>query len=105
MARVTVEDCFKKIHNRFQLVVIAAHRARQISAGSPSKLERDNDKNPVLSLREIAEEAVDTDEIFDSLVQSHRLHVQMDEKDEELEHLLEEDENTEAKSSSKVIGA
>ncbi|MCP4923268.1 MAG: DNA-directed RNA polymerase subunit omega [bacterium] len=105
MARVTVEDCFKKIGNRFDLVVIAAHRARQISAGAPLKLERNNDKNPVLSLREIAEEAVDTDEIFESLVHSYRLHVQMDEKDEELEQLLEEDENAEAKPSSKVIGA
>ena len=56
MARVTVEDCVDKVPNRFELVLLAAHRAREIAAGSPITVERDNDKNPVVALREIAEE-------------------------------------------------
>ena len=60
MARVTVEDCVDKVSNRFDLVMLAAHRAREISSGSPLTVERDNDKNPVVSLREIADESNQT---------------------------------------------
>jgi DNA-directed RNA polymerase subunit omega len=68
MARVTVEDCIEKIPNRFNLVLLAAHRARNISAGSELMLDRDNDKNPVVALREIADETLDMDVLKESLV-------------------------------------
>jgi len=68
MARVTVEDCIEKIPNRFRLVLLAAHRARNISAGSALTIDRDNDKNPVVALREIADETLDLDTLKDSLV-------------------------------------
>ena len=68
MARVTVEDCVEKVPNRFQLVLLAAHRARLIRQGSPLQIERDRDKDPVVALREIAEDAVDLETIRDSLV-------------------------------------
>ena len=62
MARVTVEDCVDKVPNRFELVMLAAHRAREISAGAPITVNRDNDKNPVVSLREIADETQQADD-------------------------------------------
>lgn len=68
MARVTVEDCVEKISNRFDLVLLAAHRARNISAGAHLLLERDNDKNPVVALREIAEGKVVEDKLTESLI-------------------------------------
>lgn len=68
MARVTVEDCIEKIPNRFRLVLMAAHRARNISAGSALTIDRDNDKNPVVALREIADETLDMDMLKDSLI-------------------------------------
>ncbi len=68
MARVTVEDCIEIIPNRFDLVLLAAHRARNISAGSPLTIERDNDKTPVVALREIADETLELDDLRESLV-------------------------------------
>jgi DNA-directed RNA polymerase subunit omega len=68
MARVTVEDCIEKVPNRFRLVLLAAHRARNISAGSALTIDRDKDKNPVVALREIADETLDMDSLKDSLV-------------------------------------
>lgn len=68
MARVTVEDCIEKVPNRFKLVLLAAHRARNISAGSALTIDRDNDKNPVVALREIADDKVDLDTLGESLV-------------------------------------
>ncbi len=68
MARVTVEDCLDKVDNRFQLVLLAAHRARMIREGSPMALDRDNDKDPVVALREIAEEAVDMNLIKEAYI-------------------------------------
>ena len=68
MARVTVEDCVIKIPNRFKLVMMASQRARNISAGSELNVERDNDKNPVVALREIADDLVDHDELEESLI-------------------------------------
>ena len=83
MARVTVEDCVLKVPNRFELVMLAAQRARDVSAGSPLTVERDDDKNPVVALREIAEETVDLDELSASLVQGLQKHVEIDEPEEE----------------------
>ncbi len=85
MARVTVEDCVLKVPNRFDLVMVAAQRSRDISAGSPLTLERDNDKNPVIALREIADETVSIEELSDALIQGMQRHVEIDEPEEEPE--------------------
>ena len=95
MARVTVEDCVEKVPNRFELVMLSAQRAREILAGASLTVEADNDKNPVIALREIAEETVKLDDLRDSLVQSQQRHVEFDlpedEEGEELVELLESD--------------
>ena len=83
MARVTVEDCIEKISNRFELVMTAAQRARQVAAGAPLTVERDNDKNPVVALREIAEETIDIKEVEQSLIRGLQKHVDFDEPEEE----------------------
>lgn len=80
MARVTVEDCVDKISNRFDLVLLAAQRARQISGGAELTLERDRDKNPVVALREIAEETVRPDNLQEALVGSLQ-RVQIDDEE------------------------
>ena len=80
MARVTVEDCVDKIPNRFDLVLAAAQRARQISGGADITIDRDRDKNPVVALREIAEETITPQELSESVVQSLQ-RVQIDEED------------------------
>jgi DNA-directed RNA polymerase subunit omega len=79
MARVTVEDCVDKVDNRFQLVLLAAHRARMISNGSQLLVERDNDKNPVVALREIAEERISPEDLAEELVHSLQKYVEVDE--------------------------
>ena len=84
MARVTVEDCVLKVPNRFDLVMLAAQRARDISSGAQMTLERDNDKNPVVALREIADETVDLTVLADSLVKGHQRQIEFDEPEEEL---------------------
>jgi DNA-directed RNA polymerase subunit omega len=83
MARVTVEDCVLKIPNRFQLVMLAAQRARAVSAGAQLTVERDNDKNPVIALREIADETVDLGDLENALVKGLQKHVEMDEPEED----------------------
>ncbi|MDA0366794.1 MAG: DNA-directed RNA polymerase subunit omega [Proteobacteria bacterium] len=83
MARVTVEDCVEIVPNRFELVVLAAQRSREISAGAPLTIERDNDKNPVIALREIADRTVSTDELDDSLILSLQKQVESDEPEED----------------------
>lgn len=82
MARVTVEDCVLKIPNRFELVMLAAQRARDVSSGAPLTVNRDADKNPVVALREIAEETVNLDQLHDSLIQGLQKHVEVDEPEE-----------------------
>ncbi len=79
MARVTVEDCIDKVENRFELVLLAGHRTRQISNGSAITVDRDNDKNPVVSLREIAEETLSPGDLKEDLVHSLQKHVEIDE--------------------------
>ena len=88
MARVTVEDCIEKVKNRFELVALAAQRARNISSGSPLTIERDNDKNPVVALREIAEESIIIEELKESLVNSLQTRVESDDIDEDELDLL-----------------
>jgi DNA-directed RNA polymerase subunit omega len=82
MARVTVEDCVDKVNNRFDLVLSAAQRARQISSGAPLHVERDNDKNAVVALREIAEEKVEPYDLNESIVHGLRQVVESDEPEE-----------------------
>jgi DNA-directed RNA polymerase subunit omega len=82
MARVTVEDCVLKVPNRFELVLLAGQRAREITAGAPLSLDRDDDKNPVVALREIADSTVALDHLRDSLVRGMQKHVEIDEPEE-----------------------
>src|SRR5229473_835011 len=82
MARVTVEDCVVKVPNRFELVLLAAQRAREVTSGAPLTLDRDDDKNPVVALREIAEETIQLQHLKDSLVRGMQKHVEMDEPEE-----------------------
>jgi DNA-directed RNA polymerase subunit omega len=84
MARVTVEDCIDKVENRFELVLLASHRARQISQGAPITVDRDNDKNPVVALREIAEETLSPDDLKEDLIHSLQKHVEVDEPEAEV---------------------
>lgn len=88
MARVTVEDCVIRVPNRFKLVMLAAQRARELSVGAELTVERDNDKNPVIALREIADETVGLDTLEDSLVQGLQKNVDVDEPMDEAEELL-----------------
>jgi len=83
MARVTVEDCVQRVPNRFELVLLAARRARGIAAGSMLTVDRDNDKNPVVALREIADETVAIGELKDSLIGSLQRRVEVDEPEED----------------------
>ena len=79
MARVTVEDCIDKVDNRFELVLLACHRARQISSGASITIERDHDKNPVVALREIADETLSPADLKEGLIHSLQKHVEVDE--------------------------
>jgi DNA-directed RNA polymerase subunit omega len=83
MARVTVEDCIDKIENRFDLVLLAAHRARLISSGQPILVDRDRDKNPVVALREIAETALAPEDLSEDFIHSLQRHVEVDEPEAE----------------------
>src|SRR5437899_7656563 len=82
MARVTVEDCVLKVPNRFELVLLAAQRAREITSGAPLTLDRDDDKNPVIALREIAEDTVGLEHLKSSVVRGMQKHVEIDEPEE-----------------------
>jgi DNA-directed RNA polymerase subunit omega len=83
MARVTVEDCVDKVDNRFELVLLASHRARMVSSGSEITIDRDNDKNPVVALREIADETVQPDDLKEDLIHSLQKYVEVDEPEPE----------------------
>lgn len=83
MARVTVEDCIVKVPNRFDLVIFSAHRAREISAGSQLTVDRDNDKNPVVALREIAEATMEAEDLHEAVINSLQKFAEVDEPEEE----------------------
>jgi DNA-directed RNA polymerase subunit omega len=85
MARVTVEDCVIKVPNRFELVLLAAQRARDVAAGAQITLDRDNDKNPVVALREIADETIVLDNLQNALIKGMQKHVEIDEPEEDQE--------------------
>ena len=88
MARVTVEDCVDKVPNRFELVMLAAHRAREVSAGAPITVNRDNDKNPVVFLREIAEETQQADDLRERMIEANQTQIEVDEPEEDSMSLL-----------------
>jgi DNA-directed RNA polymerase subunit omega len=88
MARVTVEDCIDKVENRFELVLLASHRARLISQGASITIDRDNDKNPVVALREIADETLSPDDLKEDLIHSLQKHVEVDEPEPDPASLL-----------------
>ena len=108
MARVTVEDCIDKVDNRFELVLLASHRARQISQGGQITISRDNDKNPVVALREIADETLSPGDLKEDLIHSLQKHVEVDEPEpdpgrfipagEAVEEAAAEDDQPEAAS-------
>ena len=91
MARVTVEDCIDKVENRFELVLLAGHRARTISAGAPITVERDNDKNPVVALREIADVTVSPEDVKEDFIHSMQKYVEVDEPEAEAVPVLSQD--------------
>lgn len=106
MARVTVEDCVDKVPNRFELVMLAAHRAREIAAGSAVTVNRDNDKNPVVSLREIADETQSADELRERLIESNQNQIEVDEPEEDAMALLmgaEQDKPEEDSMSEEML--
>jgi len=88
MARVTVEDCVDKVPNRFELVMLASHRAREISAGAAITVDRDNDKNPVVSLREIADETQQADDLRERMIEANQTQIEVDEPEEDSMALL-----------------
>src|ERR1700704_5451891 len=88
MARVTVEDCIDKVENRFDLVLVASHRARMISSGATITVDRDNDKNPVVALREIADTTISPEDLKEELVNSLQKYVEVDEPEPENVPLL-----------------
>ncbi|MXQ12574.1 DNA-directed RNA polymerase subunit omega [Microvirga makkahensis] len=88
MARVTVEDCIDKVDNRFELVLLASHRARLISSGAPLTVDRDRDKNPVVALREIADETIAPDDLKEQLIHSMQKYVEVDEPEAEAVPML-----------------
>ena len=92
MARVTVEDCVVQIPNRFELVMVAAQRAREIASGASITLDRDNDKNPVVALREIADVTINLDGLRESLVKGLQRQVEVDEPEEEVLEVMADEQ-------------
>ena len=88
MARVTVEDCVDKVPNRFELVMLAAHRAREVSSGAELTVDRDNDKNPVVALREIADETQSAADLRERMIESNQTQIEVDEPEEDAMALL-----------------
>jgi len=108
MARVTVEDCVDKVANRFELVLLASHRAREIAKGSDLTVPRDNDKNPVVALREIAEETITAADLREAAIESYQTQIEVDEPEEDQMALLmgaENDKPDDDKSEENLLRA
>ncbi|MFG1417084.1 DNA-directed RNA polymerase subunit omega [Xanthobacter sp. V0B-10] len=103
MARVTVEDCIDKVDNRFELVLLAAHRARMISSGSQITIDRDNDKNPVVALREIADETVSPEDLKEDLIHSLQKYTEVDEPEPETVPMIASSESGSGDDSEVVL--
>ena len=99
MARVTVEDCIEKIPNRFELVMLATQRARKISSGAPLTIDRDNDKNPVVSLREIADETVELHNLKEEIITGYQRFLPHDDEEETID-LMDGEKEWAAKDAS-----
>jgi DNA-directed RNA polymerase subunit omega len=102
MARVTVEDCIDKVDNRFELVLLASHRARLISQGAPITIDRDNDKNPVVALREIADELLSPGDLKEDLIHSLQKHVEVDEPEPDASTLISGESQADAADEDDV---
>jgi len=100
MARVTVEDCIDKVENRFELVMLASQRARKIGSGAPLTIDRDNDKNSVVSLREIAEETVEVEELKEDLIHSNQRVIPLDDDGEDVIDMMDGEEEWGAMSDA-----
>ena len=108
MARVTVEDCVDKVPNRFELVMLDAHRSRELSSGSELTVDRDKDKNPVVSLREIADETQSADELRERAIESNQTQIEVDEPEEDAMALLmgvEQDQPSDDMSEENLLRA
>lgn len=104
MARITVEDCVERIPNRFELVMLASQRARKISSGAALTVDRDNDKNPVVSLREIAEETVMTEDLKEELIKTHQRVIAMDDDEDVIDSPEGEEEWSNIAAESNAPG-
>lgn len=102
MARVTVEDCIDKVDNRFDLVLLASHRARQVSQGAAITIDRDNDKNPVVALREIADETLSPGDLKEDLIHSLQKHVEVDEPEADPAMLLDKPDLPEEEAAAEI---
>lgn len=102
MARVTVEDCIDKVDNRFELVLLAGHRARQISQGAMITIDRDNDKNPVVALREIADETLSPGDLKEDLIHSLQKHVEVDEPEADAAEIADQTDATTVSAGADV---
>lgn len=100
MARVTVEDCIDKVSNRFDLVLLASHRARQISQGASITVDRDNDKNPVVALREIADEMLSPGDLKEDLIHSLQKHVEVDEPEADVPAAIDKADEAPAEAAT-----
>lgn len=103
MARVTVEDCIEKVENRFELVLVASHRARIISSGAPLTIDRDRDKNPVVALREIADATISPDDLKEDLIHSLQKFVEVDEPEAETVPMIASGGSIGADDDSEVV--
>ncbi|MFH1157878.1 MAG: DNA-directed RNA polymerase subunit omega [Pseudomonadota bacterium] len=104
MARVTVEDCILKVPNRFELVLVASQRAREIGSGAAIMVDRDNDKNPVVSLREIADTEISLEALNDALVKNHQKVIEIEEDEEEIIDVMDGENEWMAVASGAVEG-
>lgn len=104
MARVTVEDCIDKVDNRFELVLLAGHRARLLSQGAPLTIDRDNDKNPVVALREIADETLSPGDLKEDLIHSLQKHVEIDEPESDAAEIADQTEVVAGEAQSEEEG-
>ncbi len=105
MARVTVEDCIEKIPSRFELVLLSAKRARDIAAGATITVSRDNDKNAVVALREIAEDNINFDDIRNSIIKDNQRNFILDDDESDLDEELQEILNASSKSPTTEVAA
>lgn len=104
MARVTVEDCVDKVENRFELILLAGHRARMISSGAPLTVDRDRDKNPVVALREVADQTISPEDLREQLIHSMQRYVEVDEPEAENVPMLSAPQSGEAGAEAAPAG-